>query len=416
MKARILIVGGGAMGTNIALHAASRLDPLREPVVLIEKDRLGAGSSGRAQAIVHQGYSDRGLAAMARDALKVYAGFEAATGRSIGFRQSGVLFLAGPDDPERVRALERDIELHASLGIDARRVEEEEIRQVVHGIRVEQGTIGAFQPEGGFVDSVRAIEVMATLARERGAVTRVGVRNPTILVENGRAIGVETSAGTFYAPQIVLATGPWTKTLLAELGVDLPLQVLRTEQLFVESPSAADLSDDEAWLIETSDPVVADFETRFTPDPFARLPVAHPVLIDLERRFWARCEPRRERTRVGRWGFENLREVRDPDKVSDSVDPKFARWAREALVSRMPVYEGCADLGGQSAWITLSPDGKPIVGAVDELPGLYVVAGFNGNDFQLAPPIGEGLAQILVGQPVSAFDPEKFSMARFQRA
>ena len=36
MKAKILIVGGGAMGTSIALHAAKKCDPLGEPVILIE--------------------------------------------------------------------------------------------------------------------------------------------------------------------------------------------------------------------------------------------------------------------------------------------------------------------------------------------------------------------------------------------
>ncbi|MFT5154979.1 MAG: glycine/D-amino acid oxidase-like deaminating enzyme, partial [Planctomycetota bacterium] len=59
MKARILIVGGGAMGTSIAMHAATRCDPLREPVVLIEKNQLGSGSSGSSGGIVHQTYSDR---------------------------------------------------------------------------------------------------------------------------------------------------------------------------------------------------------------------------------------------------------------------------------------------------------------------------------------------------------------------
>ena len=39
------------MGACIALHAARKCDPLEEPVILIEKDRLGAGSSGRSGAI-----------------------------------------------------------------------------------------------------------------------------------------------------------------------------------------------------------------------------------------------------------------------------------------------------------------------------------------------------------------------------
>jgi len=42
------------------------------------------------------------------------------------------------------------------------------------------------------------------------------------------------------------------------------------------------------------------------------------------------------------------------------------------------------------------------------------VTGFSGNDFQLAPSIGEGLAQMILGQPISAIDPEFFSPDRFE--
>lgn len=46
MNAKILIIGGGAMGTSVAFHAAAKCDPLTGPVVLVEKDGLGSGSSG----------------------------------------------------------------------------------------------------------------------------------------------------------------------------------------------------------------------------------------------------------------------------------------------------------------------------------------------------------------------------------
>jgi sarcosine oxidase subunit beta len=81
VKARIAIVGGGVMGTSIAWHAARRADPIGEPVVLLERSSLAAGSSGRSGAILRQFYASRELAGMARDSLRVYAGFESRTGR-----------------------------------------------------------------------------------------------------------------------------------------------------------------------------------------------------------------------------------------------------------------------------------------------------------------------------------------------
>jgi glycine/D-amino acid oxidase-like deaminating enzyme len=55
------------MGTCTALYAAKSCDALREPVVLVERDLLAAGASGRTSAIVHQGFADRTMAGMARD-------------------------------------------------------------------------------------------------------------------------------------------------------------------------------------------------------------------------------------------------------------------------------------------------------------------------------------------------------------
>jgi len=414
LKAKILIVGGGAMGTCIALHAARKCDPLGEPVILIEKDRLGAGSSGRSGAIIHQHYSDRGMAGMARDALKVYAQFEQTTGRSLGYRATGVLVLAGPGDADRSAGLERDVEMQTSIGIDVRRLDTADIRALVPGIEIEEGTIGAFEPGGGYLNAIRAIESFATLARDQGTVTRIGVKDPTILVEDGRAVGVRTSAGNFYAPQIVLATGPWTPKILESIGVELPLQVVRTFQHFVDIPAPGDEEDDDFEFGDQADPAIADAETRFlTIDPLDRLPVPHPVIFDLDQDMVVRCEPAAVRTLVVGMGTRGQEEVTGPEAGDAEVAESFAQWAREALVARLPVYRDLEDKGSHSAFITVTPDGRPIIGPVEQVPGLFVVAGFTGNDFHLAPSIGEGLAQMLFGQPVSAFDPEAFAVGRF---
>ncbi|MGK0217307.1 MAG: glycine/D-amino acid oxidase-like deaminating enzyme, partial [Planctomycetota bacterium] len=111
MKAKILIVGGGAMGTSIAHHAAQRTNPLTEPVVLIEKNRLGSGSSGASGGILHQAYSDRLLAGMSRDAIKTYAHMQSATGRSVGYRRTGVLLLADDGGGVHREQLEKDLEM-----------------------------------------------------------------------------------------------------------------------------------------------------------------------------------------------------------------------------------------------------------------------------------------------------------------
>ena len=230
-----------------------------------------------------------------------------------------------------------------------------------------------------------------------------------VVVENGRVAGVETNQGLFRAPNVVLATGAWTNQILSGLGVELPLKVVRTGEAFVEIPPVTVLDDGE----ERADD---DVETRFKPDPLDLKPAAHPVIIDRSSGLSIRCEPKAGRSRVQRVGTDHLVELTAPGELGDEVDAELSSWMRPRIEARMPVYKTMRDVGGQRAWVTLTPDGHPIAGPIEAIPGLWLVAGFSGNDFQLAPSIGEGLAQMIVGQPVSAFDAEFFSPQRFGRA
>lgn len=405
MKAKILIVGGGAMGTSVALSAAKRCDPLTEPVILIEKGTLGSGSSGRTGAVIHQGYRERPLAGMARDALKVYAGMHRLVGRNVGYKRTGVLVVAGTD-PEAIATLQRNVEMQRSLGINVKVMTAQEMRAICPGISVDDAAMGSYEPDGGYVEPRRTIDTFAALARSYGASTRTGVENPTVLVENGRAVGVATSEGEFRAPNVVLATGPWTGVILKELGVEMPLRVVRIEETFFEMP-------DPPALEDVDESIDDDIETRFQPDPLDLMPAAHPVILDQAQGLHMRCEPKAKRTRIGRIGFDGLPELERPESLNEEVSDDFRNWASPLLLDRMPVYGEMEPRGDQAAWITLTPDQRPIVGQVKEIPGLYVVTGFSGNDFQLAPSIGEGLAQMILGQPVSAIDEEFFSPSRF---
>ncbi|QDV09906.1 4-methylaminobutanoate oxidase (formaldehyde-forming) [Planctomycetes bacterium Poly30] len=405
MKAKILIVGGGAMGTSIALSTAKRCDPLTEPVILIEKGTLGSGSSGRTGAVIHQGYPDRVLAGMARDALKVYAGMNTLVGRSVGYKRTGVLVVAG-SDPQAIADLKADVAMQSELGINVKVVNAAEMRALCPGISVADDAKGSYEPDGGYVEPRRTIKTIAALARSYGASTRTGVHNPTVLVENGRAVGVSTSEGEFRAPNVVLAVGPWTPLILKNLGVEMPLRIVRIEETFCEMPDPPALEDMDEIIDD-------DIETRFQPDPLDLMPAAHPVILDRPNGLHLRCEPKEKRTRIGRLGFDGLEELERPESLDEDVTDEFRNWATPRVLDRMPVYKDMAPRGNQAAWITLTPDQRPIVGPVKEIPGLWIVTGFSGNDFQLAPSIGEGLAQMILGQPVSAIDPEFFSPSRF---
>ena len=396
------------MGTCTALYAAKSCDALREPVVLVERDLLAAGASGRTSAIVHQGFADRTMAGMARDAVKVYSSMRSSTGRSLGYRRTGALILAG-DAPDAIAELDANIEVQRSLAIDVTRVGAEEMRQLFPTIDVADGAVGAWQPGGGFIDPARTISVFASLARENGATIRERSGAHKLLIDAGRVVGVQTETDTYYSDNVVLATGAWTHTFLRDYGVDIPMRALKTRESFLSMPPVEGLEDDDMEM----DSSQLDTEARFMVDPLDSAPVAHPVLIDLERDFQARCDPLEGRTRVEQLGLANAEEIESPDGWTPEQSDEFGGWAHEAISGRLPIYRDQEDLGTHSAWLTVSPDGVPVVGPVDSMPGLYIMTGFSGRDFHLAPSIGEGLAQMILGQPISAFDPTALSPSRF---
>lgn len=416
MKANILVVGGGVMGVSTAMFAARRSDPLSAPVVLLEKDALGSGSSGRSEAILCHHCQNRSTAFMAKDSVRFYQNFLKKTGHPVGLQTSGVLLLAGPREKERLRATVKQLQ---SIGVEARCLSAAEARERVPGLELDDEYLAAWEPGAGTVGARQTIESMGALARYYGTATRIGVTAEELAIENGRVVGLQTSAGFYESNQVVLAAGPYTKTLLAQAGVELGLIEEWVQYTYCTTPHQGHRDNDEPEPEPEPefDPLATNFEPQFIPAEPARGPLPHPVVIDLEAGWFARCEREESRTRLGCWlGSPDEPKVNremeaSPDgKVTDS----FRSWAHGLLRERFPLYRDQAEAGSSIHRVVRTMDGRPLIGAVASMPGLFVATGFAGHEFQLAPSVGEGMAQLLRGEPVSAFNPEMFSPDRFQ--
>lgn len=430
MRARIVIIGGGVIGVSVALHAARRTDPLKEPVMVIERDHVGTSPSSCSAAVLGQFYGSKQASGMARDSLRYYQGIESKTGRNLGFLKTGVLTLAKGLDERTLQRMRDLIEMQSSIGIRVQCVDADEIRKLFPGIVVPDEQIAAWEPEAGCLDPHKAIESLASLARSRGAVIREGNSIEDIVVEGGRVVGVETSEGLVECEQVVITAGPWSKFILAKLGIELPLQSVLAERFYCASTedesleevcheSTLSLAGPEAsgatgWYSRdaiTGAPEDGDIEG----DPSTMTPnikTAHPVLTDPETGFYVRCDPLHGRVSVGQRGGDFI-PVEDPDSYDPSVGAAFSSWAREVLVSRLPCYADLPDVGVESGLFTRTPDNQPVLGRVPKVEGLYIACAFSGHSFTMAPSVGEGMAQVLLGEPVSAFDEDFYSAERF---
>lgn len=387
MKARLLIVGGGIMGLAAAWRCARRG---RGAVLLLERKTFGAGSSGRSGAILRTHYKDRELVRIARDSLVEYAGFEGRNGTSIGFHRCGVVTLAGPGQAQWQERVRENVATMRELGVEVELVDAARLRALFPGAVVREGSLASFEPQAGFVDPALALAGFAARARKRGAELREGVEVQELRIERGRVVGAKTSAGEVACEQLLVVAGPWTRALLARHGLEFPLKVVRPENIYLGVP-----------------------ELGSVPGSARTLRGGHPVLIDLELGCYARCEPDQHRTRAGRVDYDVDHVLDDPDTLDEEVGPEMKTWARATLAARMPSYTHRPDAGALAAWYTLTPDAQALIGPVRGVEGLWIASGFSGHGFKLAPSIGEGLAQMLHGEPVTAFDPAFFAPERF---
>src|SRR5258707_13271677 len=85
--ADIVIIGGGVMGASIAYHLAKQGGG---QVVLLERQALCTGTSGRSGAIVRQHYSNEFTIRMAKDSLAALQHFDDLIGGDCGFIHTGI--------------------------------------------------------------------------------------------------------------------------------------------------------------------------------------------------------------------------------------------------------------------------------------------------------------------------------------
>src|SRR2546423_6677451 len=101
--ADILIIGGGVMGASIA-HSIVKQGGSGNRVVLLERQALCNGTTGRSGAIVRQHYSNDFSIRMAKESLAVFQHFDEVVGGDCGFLQTGMVVLTGEQGVEALRA------------------------------------------------------------------------------------------------------------------------------------------------------------------------------------------------------------------------------------------------------------------------------------------------------------------------
>jgi len=213
--ADILIIGGGVMGASIA-HSLARQGGSGNRIVLLERQALCNGTTGRSGAIVRQHYSNDFTVRMAKDSLAVFQHFADLVGGDCGFITTGMIVLTGEQGAESLRA---NVHMQQEQGVNTKLIGAGEVSEVAPGYNGEGVALACYEPDAGVTDPMATTFSFAQRARDHGANIREGVAVTHILKQGGRVSGVRTVEGDIRAPIVVLAANVWSRRLAQAVDI-----------------------------------------------------------------------------------------------------------------------------------------------------------------------------------------------------
>jgi len=377
-RARVVVIGGGIIGTSIAYH----LGHLGwTDTVLVERDQLTSGTTWHAAGLmVTFGSTSETSTRLRQYTRDLYSRLEAETGLATGFKPVGFVELAA--DLGRLEEYRRVSTFNRHCGVDVHEISAKEVAELFPYARTNDLLAGFYVPGDGRVNPVDVTMSMAKGARQTGVTIAQGVTVEDIIVRDGRACGVVTDHGTIECEHVVNAAGMWARQLGERSGVAIPLQAAEHYYLITEQMEGLDPS----W------PVIED-PANFG---YYREEVGG-LMIGL---FETVCAP---------WQVGAI----PRDASFTSLQPDWDRMGPyvEAAMSRVP---RSLDTGIRTFFCgpeSFTPDLRPIVGPAPEVRNYWVAAGLNSIGILTGGGIGQLMAHWIVdgdpGADVTGMHPDR---------
>ncbi|NKQ57675.1 FAD-binding oxidoreductase [Amycolatopsis sp. K13G38] len=353
MATKAIVVGGGLIGLSIARALTERG---LSDVLVLERDSLASGGTGKSSGIVRAHYGVPSIAAMAWRSLPVFEHL----GEEVGFRQVGYTVIVGEENAEPLKA---NTAMHQSLGIDVGPLSNDRLQALWPMMNVDDVALASYEPRGGFADATQLALHYGRCARDKGATIRQNTPVARILTEGDKITGVELAGGEpVEADLVVVAAGWWSAKLLAGLGIDFPVDAYRSELLVVDTGEPLpDL------------PVVSDLISL----QYCRLEGAGQFLVgnsdhaDADRKFV------------------------NPDHYSNiAAEASIERYA-EKIVHRFPGFPEPSVTHTYAGVYDVPPDWNPVIAPVGGIDGLVLCAGFAGHGFKISPAVGDLVADLV---------------------
>lgn len=414
-RAAVVVIGGGIIGTCIALELAERgID-----VVLLEKGEIAGEQSSRNWGWCRQMGRDPRELPLAKISLDLWRAMNARVEAETGFRPCGIVYfseteaqLAAKRTWFEANARQFDLKTEMISGARAAELLPGSARPFVGGM---------YTPDDGRAEPFIAAPAIALAARRRGAKVFTNCAARGVETTAGRVSSVVTEKGVIACDTAVVAGGAWTRRFLHNAGIAFKQlgvinSVMRTEPRDIGHGRTGSGSRftfrkrlDGGFTVTHQHFSVADI----MPDSFRLffdfLPALKMDWSGLKLRFGKRFfdEARLKR----RWRLDE----RSPFEEVRILDPEPVHWilddALHSLQSLFPAFRGIKSVERWGGYIDATPDVIPVISDTGKLPGLFIASGFSGHGFGLGPGAAKLAAQLITGENPCA-NPAPFRYTR----
>jgi len=360
-----IIVGGGIIGTATGYYLSKR----GVKVLLLEKDFLTAGSTGRCITGVRQQFSTPATIKASMESVKLFKGMHEELGLDVEWTDSGYMFMAY--DEALADSFKKNIEIQKQYGLDVSLITPEEAKAIVPHLNTDDLVGVSWCPSDGQASPFKVTFGYARGIRRNGGTVMTRTEVSEILSESGKVTGVKTAAGdVFNAPQVVICAGPWARDVGRLANLTLDVEPERHEAFITDGveyeniPMLVDYRADGGYFVQR---LTGQFIGCFTPET----------------------------------------QVPGHDKSSTL---SFMTEMSRRMCRIIPALENVAVLRQWAGSYCMTPDGSPIVDETS-IEGLFCSVGMSGHGFMLGPSLGEYLAQYMT-EKTWPFDMSEFAFGR----
>jgi monomeric sarcosine oxidase len=364
----VAVIGAGVFGAWTAWHLTRRA----QRVILLEAygPAHSRASSGGESRIIRMGYgADELYTRWAMHSLVQWKEFFGTEHRAL-FQETGVLWLAGEDDPrmqETVQTLKR-------CQVPIEEMDRAALKKRYPQIGLDNIISGFLEPRSGVLMARRAVAAVVEDVVKRGGEYRLGQiatpRGPGMLPSIFTTAGEEIVAGQF-----VFTCGAWLGKIFPDV-LGQRIFPSRQEVFFFGIP-AGDL--------------------RFVPPALPTWLFQHDLVYgmpDLE-------------SRGLKIAFDEHGERVDPDTESRIVSPQMTEAVRKYVARRFPALRNAPIVETRVCQYENTSSGDFLLDRHPEMKNVWFAGGGSGHGFKHGPALGE----YVTGQILDRNTPEpRFSL------